>query len=138
MTTNRQLLVALGLAGAVLLIGFRESAIADRELPSFITAARARSGPVAPAADDGDSEEPGFGFDFSREPAGLEDELGRLPIAEVFSVLSGGGAGSEDEAGGSGVDDPQRDWEFLERADSIIRSSGMRRLAERLAGQRSD
>jgi hypothetical protein len=140
MSTNRQLLAALGLAIAVLAIGLRES-IANNKEPFLLAQARLSNAPGAPVASNlseplEPEREVRAGFDWSREPRSFDEELARLPFVEELTRLVGGMSGAV-ELGGDGTDrvtDPQADWQMLERTDSILRSSGISRLAERLAG----
>ena len=63
-----------------------------------------------------------------------DDGLSRLPFVQIMRILSGGdvglvGADSEDlRQPGS---NPDGDWKFLQRADSAIKDSRLRVLAER-------
>jgi hypothetical protein len=138
MSSNRQLLVALGLAAAVLVIGFRESSISSRE-PAIVTAARLRQASPARAAASRASESEvatGDTLDRDARPTGLGEQLSDLPLVQVLALLSGG-PGSAVDGEPDALNSPEKDWELLEQADSLLRSPEIRRLAERLVAQGS-
>lgn len=139
MSSNRQLLVALGLAAAVLAIGFRESTTPGRE-PALLAQARLRQrSPVRPAGEglerDGADRD---AIEGSSRPEGIEEQLSGLPLVQVLALLSGGtgsSAGPTSAGEADPVTGPDQDWELLGKADSLLRSPEIRRMAERLVAQ---
>lgn len=63
-----------------------------------------------------------------------DDDLSKLPMVQLMRILSGGDAGlsgSEDGDTPEPGSDPAGDWRFLQRTDSALQNSELRRLAER-------
>jgi hypothetical protein len=83
-----------------------------------------QSGDAESGSDSGDESGPG-------EP---DDGLSKLPFVQVMRILSGGDAGLSDPNDGRAQQpgsDPEGDWKSLQRADSVLRDSRLRVLAER-------
>lgn len=77
-------------------------------------------------------------FDSDARPEGLEEQLSEFPLVQVLALLSGGTGGLAGPTGDGEPDaatSPDKDWAFLERADSLLRSPAIRRMAERLVAQ---
>jgi hypothetical protein len=140
MTTNRQLLVAVGLAAAVLAIGLRESSQPETE-PLLVAEARMRQslkqGAAAQLREDREPD-----ADFPLEPSdgglpggpsgALEEDFAKLPLVQIMALLSGGSAAQGDVNNPAVVSNPDADWRFLERADSILRDSRLSGMMEKL------
>jgi hypothetical protein len=144
MNTRGQVLVAVGLAAAVIAIVVREGSLPETD-PMLVTEARLRAdaspgaGPLGlhlpkfnlgqsgdAESESGEGDEDGLGEQ--------DDGLSKLPFVQIMRILSGG------EPGLSGPDngdtrqpgsDPEGDWKSLQRADSAMRDSRLRVLAER-------
>ena len=140
MSSNRQLLVALGLAAAVLIIGFRGSSISNKE-PTLVAQARLRQLPPVRPAGNGELEHVGAAgdtFDPDARPKGIEEQLSELPLVQVLSLLSGGRSGlarPTDDGESDALTNPEEDWASVAKADSLLHNPAMRRLAERLIAQ---
>ncbi len=67
-------------------------------------------------------------------PGEPDDGISKLPFVQIMRILSGGDAGLSDPNDGDTQQpgsDPDGDWKSLQRADSAIRDSRLRVLAER-------
>jgi hypothetical protein len=144
MNTRGQVLVAVGLAAVVIAIVVRESSLPETD-PMLVTEARLRvdanpdaglpglalsklnlgqSGSTESESDEGDEGGPGE----------TDDGMSKLPFVQMMRILSGGDAGfsgPHDEDAPEPGSDPAGDWKFLQRADSAIKESRLRVLAER-------
>jgi hypothetical protein len=83
-----------------------------------------QSGEAESRSDQGDEGSPG-------QP---DDGLSKLPFVQIMRILSGGDAGlssSDDADTRQPGSDPEGDWKFLQRADSALKDSRLRVLAER-------
>ena len=144
MNTRGQVLVAVGLAAVVIAIVIHEGSRPETD-PMLVTEARLRAdaspgaGPLGlrvPKLNFGQPGDEESASDTGDEagPGGLGGGLSKLPLVQIMRILSGG------DAGLSGADsgdlrqpgsDPESDWRFLQRADSMLKDSRLRVLAER-------
>jgi hypothetical protein len=144
MNTRGQVLVAVGLAAAVIAIVVREGSRPETD-PMFVTEARLRAGasPGAgllglhvPKLNLGQSGDAESGSDNGDEggPGEPDDGMSKLPFVQIIRILSGGDAGLSGPDSGDTPQpgsDPEGDWKFLQRADSALKDSRLRVLAER-------
>jgi len=144
MNTRGQILVAVGLAAAVIAIVVHEGSRPETD-PMLVTEARLRADASPDAgllglhvpklnlgqsgdvnSDSGEGDEGGRG-----EP---DDGMSKLPFVQIIRILSGGDAGLSGPDSGDTRQpgsDPAGDWKFLQRADSALKDSRLRVLAER-------
>jgi hypothetical protein len=156
MNTRGQVLVAVGLAAVVIAIVIREGSLPETD-PMLVTEARLRAeaspgmglpglklpklnlgqagswlGTRSESSDDSVMSLSDEGDEGG--PAEADDGMSELPLVQLMQILSGGDAGlsgSEDEDRPEPGSDPAGDWRFLERADSALKDSRLRVLAER-------
>ncbi len=144
MSTKGQVLVAVVLAGLVVGTFVRNSGPDDVE-PMLVTQARLRQ---ARGRSPGESpamvqalrlgriltgdEQYGRGLEESGCDESDEDELGGLPVFGILGLLSGGDIRIPDRSSSPGGE--YDDWEFLERADSVVLSPRFQKLLRSALG----
>jgi hypothetical protein len=67
-------------------------------------------------------------------PGQSDDGMSKLPMVQLMQILSGGDAGlsgADNEDLRQPGSNPEGDWKFLQRADSALKDSRLRVLAER-------
>lgn len=144
MNTRGQVLVAVGLAAVVIAIVVHEGSRPETD-PMLVTEARLRAdaspgaGPLGlhlPKLNLGQSGSAGSESDGGDDggTGEADDGLSKLPFVQIMRILSGGDAGLSGPDSGDTRQpgsDPEGDWKFLHRADSALKDSRLRVLAER-------